>query len=216
MLCYLHRTRGTDAGDCSLPISLTYPRPLQQLLIKKQEARLLFSISIPWPIHQHWEQKHRVLSGVREILLRSGHQTQASPKQALRRGWASVQAKSGMNTHLLHWDYSQTNIPPGSIKSYASSPTHFKINWRPFDQKWFSTNDQVFKIFQLSSHKEHIISIFYLTSAYSNLTSGDSTPTDPELHQTRVISQVNPLTAVPHIYMALKHPPTHQKNQYWT
>lgn len=70
----------------------------------------------------------------------------------------------------------------------------------------------MFKILQLSSHKEYIILTFYLTSAYCNLTSGDSTAADPELHQNTHDQPSQPInSSTSYIYMVLKHPPTHQR-----
>lgn len=98
----------------------------------------------------------------------------------------------------------------GPLRAMPSSPTHFKINWRDFDQNQFlicTKNDLVLKISWFSSHKGYIISIFYSTSAYSNLVF-QSTAHELILNFTKT-PMINCSTSG--IYMALQHPPTHQK-----
>lgn len=131
--------RGTSAGDCSLPISLTYPRPLQQLFIKKQKARLLSSISFFLSLSTSTANKSTRYCQVwdfAEIWALNTGFSKAGTEKWLNFTPGKIRDEptpASLQSDLL--GYSQTNIPLGSIKIYASSPTHFKINWRDFDQK---------------------------------------------------------------------------------
>lgn len=118
-------------------------------------------------------------------------------------------------THLLLWDKCSYfwKSHTGTLEVMPSSPAHFKTNRRDFGHKEFSncaTNYQVFKIFLLTKNS---VSIFYLTSSYSNLVhQGTAHHLILNFTKTPMAKQIQSINCnTSYICLALKCPPTHQK-----